>query len=152
MTIEQTMTLAIKKATRERDEQAKQCQTISARSQLASAQLAQLKSYLKDTQDQYLRQANRAISAGLLANQHQFMGRLHDAIVQQDRAVQALFAQEERAKLALVAIEQRLSMLDTWLAAKLHAHQVLAARQSQKDNDEMAQNMFRQQLKEEARI
>ena len=94
--------LAIKYASRQRDELAMASARVERNLSFAQNQMAQLVSYAADTDIRWTGSATRGLSPELVRHQYQFMDRLQQAIALQTSVLASVGRQLEQAKANLL--------------------------------------------------
>ncbi len=134
--------VAITLAERKRDACSRQLMSCQQNVHSADRQMAQLQSYVGETDGRLIARGSAGLPVELLKHHYQFSGRLHQAIELQQGVIANLQRQVEGAKRQLLQAEMRLTGLKTLLKKRLAEADLLARKHEQAQIDEMAAQLF----------
>lgn len=151
MTTHQSLFLAIDLATTQRDQAQAVLQQARQADAHAQGQMQQLKDYLQETEQRWLRGAQASTSPELLHHHYQFTCRLNQAIALQTGVLQGTRARIDVAQQQLLQVEIRLASFRKLLAKRQAVQTERLQRSEQRQMDEMAnlQTQRRQRIQAE---
>jgi flagellar FliJ protein len=138
-----TLLLLLKHAEANRDAALADCQLATQALQAADRQLEQLVGYRRDYESRWNAQFSQLGRIELVRCYHEFMGRLSQAVDQQDQAVQLAAARKDAALRALRECELRVASVGKLIERRSREIRLGAERREQKHFDEMAARMAR---------
>ena len=139
----QTLLLLLKHAERDRDSALATCELTRRAEQAARAQLQQLADYRHDYEVRWQGHFSRGGEMALVRTYHEFMGRLTQAVEQQEWAVQNTAAHTETAVKALRERELRVASVAKLIERRSRDIRLSGERREQKQFDEMSARIVR---------
>lgn len=132
-------------STRRRDEALQAFGQAQREHQQAQLQLVQLQGYTQESLQRWTQRASQGISPTLLRTHQTFMGKLDHAVAFQHGVLQRLQLHVEHCREQVFQAERELASLNKYLDRREQTWQRQLQRQEQKNNDEMAANLHRQE-------
>ncbi|HWP20396.1 MAG TPA: flagellar export protein FliJ [Burkholderiaceae bacterium] len=139
---------ALELAEKERDAAFARCQQLAQALERQRSQAQQLATYRADYQQRWSHQFQREGTMEILRCYRDFMGRLEQALGQQDLVVQHAERQLEQARCALLAHEQRVGAIRKMLERRAAEATAAARRREQQHTDEQASRLAWQQRRD----
>ena len=138
------LTTVLEVCTQRRDEALQALGQAQRELQQAQQKMLQLQGYTAESIQRWSQRATQGISVTLLRTQHQFLDKLDNAVAFQNGVLQRLQLQVEHCQQQVVQAERELASLQKFTERREKAWQHQLQRQEQKNNDEMAANLHRQ--------
>lgn len=112
--------------------------------QQATAQLQQLQGYTQESLQRWGSRATQGVSPMLMATQQTFMAKLEHAVTFQNGVLQRLQLNIDHCQQLVMQAERDLASLNKFAERREQQWQHQLQRQDQRQNDEMAANLHRQ--------
>ncbi len=139
----QTLLLLLKHAETERDAALAACERATRAERAATAQLQQLLAYRSDYELRWTDQFRSGGAMALVLCYHEFMGRLSQAVEQQQQATQSAGATRDAAATSLRERELRVASVGKLIERRSREIRLSGERREQQQFDEMAARIVR---------